>query len=217
MKKLILFDLDNTLYDENQYFSAVFARFCATHHLAREQSKQAIDQTLQDQTRLRSKDIFASFLSATPLCKDPLLHEELYTLYTQITCKLDAYTDAKAILSFLQDQAIPFAILTNGSPLAQRNKIKNLGFQDFCVFYARENGREYEKPHAKAFSLVLESFPNIAPSDCVFIGDHPHTDILGAKSIGMMALRLKRGYARHIPCDIADNEITNLEEIMEIL
>lgn len=215
--KLIIFDLDNTLYDENQYFYGVFMEFCKLHCIAEEDTLQAIDQTLQDQIRLESKDIFQSFLQATPLGFYQTLHDELYALYTQISCKLNPFEDAVFILSSLQKHKIPFAILTNGSPLAQQNKIKNLNFQDFPVFYARQKGREYEKPHAKAFELVLESFQDFKARDCIFVGDHPKTDILGAKNMRMMALRLKRGYARHIQCSLADREITDLKEVMEVL
>lgn len=215
--RLVIFDLDNTLYDENQYFHAVFMEFCKLHHIAEKEALQAIDQTLQDQVRLESKDIFQSFLQATPLGFHQALHDELYTLYTQISCKLSPFEDATAILSTLQNQKIPFAILTNGSLPAQQNKIKNLDFQHFAVFFARTNGKEYEKPHAKAFELVLESFRHFKAKDCIFIGDHPHTDILGAKNIGMMALRLKRGYASFIDSSLADKDIVDLREVMEVL
>lgn len=191
--------------------------FCKLHRIAEENALQAIYQTLQDQVRLKSKDIFQSFLQATPLGFEEALHDELYTLYTQISCKLTPFEDATAILSFLQNQNIPFAILTNGSPLAQQNKIKNLNFQHFPVFYARQKGKEYEKPHAKAFGLVLESFQDFKAKDCIFIGDHPKTDILGAKNMGMMALRLKRGYARYLHSSLADRDITDLKEVMEVL
>lgn len=215
--RLIIFDLDNTLYDENQYFFAVFMQFCKLHHIAEKEALQAIHQTLQDHIRLTSKDIFQSFLQATPLGFHQTLHNELYTLYTQISCQLNPFEDAIFILSSLQKRRIPFAILTNGSPPAQQNKIKNLNFQNLPVFFARQKGREYEKPHAKAFELVLESFQNFEAKDCIFVGDHPNADILGAKNMGMMALRLKRGYARHIQCSLADREITNLKEVMEVL
>lgn len=215
--RLVIFDLDNTLYDENQYFHAVFMEFAKLHKIEEKKALMAINQTLQDQTRLESKDIFQSFLQATPLGFHQTLHDELYALYTQISCQLHPFKDAISTLSSLQNQKIPFAILTNGSPLAQQNKIKNLKFQNFPVFYARQKGKEYEKPHAKAFELVLESFSDFEAKDCIFVGDHPKTDILGAKNMGMMALRLKRGYAKHIQCSLADREIADLKEIMEVL
>lgn len=215
--KLVIFDLDNTLYDENQYFHSVFMEFCKLHKISEEKAFQASHHTLQDQVRLKTKDIFRSFLQTTPLGFDQALHDELYKLYTQNVCQLRPFEDAITILSFLQDQKNPFAILTNGPLPAQQNKIKNLNFQHFPVFFARGKGREYEKPHPKAFGLVLESFQGFEAKDCIFVGDHPNTDILGAKNIGMMALRLKRGYARHIHSSLADKDITDLKEVMEVL
>lgn len=99
--KLLIFDLDNTLYDENQYFSAVFKHFCKLHKIPDTESSKAIQQTLQDEVRLTSKDIFQTFLQAISLGFNEALHEELYQLYTQIHSPLLPFKDANILLAFL--------------------------------------------------------------------------------------------------------------------
>jgi putative hydrolase of the HAD superfamily len=52
--------------------------------------------------------------------------------------------------------------------------------------YSDETG--VAKPHPKAFTTLLEMF-NVAPENALHIGDIEHTDIAGAKKLGMNAIR----------------------------
>ena len=57
----------------------------------------------------------------------------------------------------------------------------------FSAFsYSDETG--VAKPHPKSFSIILEQL-NITPEEAIHIGDIDRTDIDGAKTIGMRAIR----------------------------
>jgi putative hydrolase of the HAD superfamily len=43
------------------------------------------------------------------------------------------------------------------------------------------------KPHREAF-LATCSALGVAPQSCVFVGDRPRDDVLGAKAVGMRAV-----------------------------
>lgn len=49
------------------------------------------------------------------------------------------------------------------------------------------------KPHAPAFRAVLDLLGVADPTRAVFVGDRPHDDISGAKSVGMRAVLLPNG------------------------
>lgn len=202
--KGFILDLDNTLYDENQYLYNVFLDFWTKYFFTQENFEDICTQTLSDKTRLYSKDIFKTFLELTPLGYTQNHHNELFSIYTSIQCKLSLYEDAQEFLDFLKKQGYQIAILTNGPIQAQKNKVKNLKITDIPVFYAREDGIEYEKPHPKAFLKVLNYF-RLSPKDCCMIGDNPYTDIEGADKVGILPILLKRGYTKdiqkHIQCD----------------
>ena len=90
-------------------------------------------------------------------------------------------------------------------------KLESLGLK---VCYARANGKEYEKPHIDAFSRALAMLDS-APSTCLFVGDNPRTDILGANNAGLTSVHLQRGYGALIPCTNASRTITHLTQIKD--
>lgn len=214
--KGFIFDLDNTLYDENQYLYSVFLDFWKKHFSTQEGFEDVCSKTLCDNARLHSKDIFRTFLEFTPLGYTQSHHDELFSIYTSIQCDLNLYEDAQELLSFLKSHNYPIAILTNGPIQAQKNKVKNLKITGIPVFYAREDGIEYEKPHPQAFMKVL-SFFNLSPNDCCMIGDNPQTDIHGAQQVGIMPILLKRGYAKELQNNTQCVGITNLKKIKELI
>lgn len=213
MKGCIL-DLDNTLYDENQYFYYVFLEFWNNHHLDNDLFKQVCIQVLNDESRLTSKDIFKTFLDLTPLSYTKQYHDELFEIYTNIDCKITLYEDAKDFLEYLSKSNILVAILTNGPIRAQVNKIRNLALPNISIFYAREEGVQFEKPHPRAFQKVLDFF-SLAPQECCMIGDNPTTDLYGASQIGITPIWLQRGYAKNIVCNINIKTIHNLHECIQ--
>lgn len=209
-----ILDLDNTLYDENQYLYYVFMDFWKKRELDLKIFENICHQTLCDQSRLNSKDIFKTFLELTPLGYTQESHNELFKIYTTIRCDLDLYQDARDFLDFISQKKYLIAILTNGPVEAQKNKIKNLGLTHLPIFYARENGIEYEKPHLNAFQKVLDFF-SLSANMCYMIGDNPHTDLYGANQIGITPIWLQRGYAKKLKCDIQCKNVVNFNEIRE--
>lgn len=64
------------------------------------------------------------------------------------------------------------------------------------------------KPSRRPFTLVAERL-GLRPWNCVYIGDNPHTDIEGAKGVGMMMILVKRrgpkgGHPDHLARSLSD-------------
>ncbi|WP_170126820.1 HAD family hydrolase [Helicobacter anseris] len=214
--KGFILDLDNTLYDENQYLYNVFLDFWTKYFFTQENFEDICTQTLSDETRLHSKDIFRTFLELTPLGYAQNYHDELFSIYASIQCKLSLYEDAQEFLDFLKQQDYQIAILTNGPIQAQKNKINNLKITGIPIFYAREDGIEYEKPHPKAFLKVLNHF-RLSPKDCCMIGDNPYTDIEGADKARILPILLKRGYAKNVQNHIQCDTISNFKVLKDLI
>ncbi|MDG0841993.1 HAD family hydrolase [Staphylococcus equorum] len=85
---------------------------------------------------------------------------------------------------------IHIAILTNGKIREQTKKIKNLNL-DFIfknnIFISEEIG--VEKPDAKAFLKVTKAL-NVTPEATLFVGDSWKNDICGALNVNMQAVWL---------------------------
>lgn len=80
---------------------------------------------------------------------------------------------------------------------------------------AREAGAA--KPDARIFEALLER-ARLEPSQVVYVGDDPHADVAGARSVGMHAVWMDR-FGRQWPEDIAppDHRVGDLGQLAELL
>ena len=83
MIKAVIFDLDNTLYDERLYFLKVFKRFCINHSVDFNQ----IHCVFTDELRRYSEDIFGDVLKKIDYYSIGR-QNELFDLYKSIDCRL---------------------------------------------------------------------------------------------------------------------------------
>jgi len=100
--------------------------------------------------------------------------------------------------------------------LLHRNGI----FDHFSAFsFSDETG--VSKPHEKAFRHILDQF-GCLPEEALHIGDIEKTDIVGAKNIGMKAIRFGGDQTSYFYKDrtqstIADAEATSWDEIPALI
>ncbi|ECZ6120525.1 HAD family hydrolase [Campylobacter jejuni] len=192
--KFVIFDLDNTLYDENIYISEVLFTFSQKYHLEFDKNTFLKNTSLREQTN----DMFTFWLKGINFYSEEH-QEELFKLYQNISLELKLYKDAKVLLDFLLSQGIKIGILTNGTVKAQQNKIsslKELKKYNIDVFYARSLGKEFEKPHEKAFEAILSLMKVDDKKNVLYIGDNLYTDIGGAKKSGLTGVLIDR-YSRY--------------------
>lgn len=212
MIKAVIFDLDNTLYDEKLYFLMVFEEFSKVYGIDADLFKNAYD----DRFILHSKDIFTDILKKINFySKDR--QNELFEIYKNINCRLKIYEEAHILMDYLNCKNICKAILTNGVVMAQKNKVRALNLEKFTdkIVYAREFGKEFEKPNEKPFLETLKLL-GVENKNAIFVGDNPHTDIVGATKAGIKAFRFINGYTSHIEFAY-DYNIDNLLEIKNYL
>jgi len=213
----VIFDLDYTLYDEQEYFFTVFREFCTLFQCP---ERLGFMEDSFISLRTMSKDIFEDVLQSSGF-KNVLSQykDELFRLYTTTNARIRPYEDALTLLGILKIKQLQTGILTNGVVLAQKNKLRCLSIDQYfdIIFFARQLGREFEKPHIKSFEGIARAV-NISASRLLFIGDNPNTDFQGAKAIGGSTVRLQRGIFKDIPSnDFIDYQVGSLMEIEKLL
>ncbi|WP_033916740.1 HAD family hydrolase [Campylobacter sputorum] len=208
MIKGVIFDLDNTLYDDRIYIYEMFKIFAKRYEISFEKMKEIFT----DEMRLKSIDIFGDILKRLNIYSKKA-HDEMFEIYENLDCLLSLNDDSVEILEFLQNRGVKMAIVTNGVVGVQKNKIKVLNVKKYIknIVYAREFGKECEKPHPKPFLKAVEML-NLNPDEVIFIGDNPLTDIKGAKSAGILAYRLLNGHMALFDCD----ECNNIKSLLEV-
>ena len=108
------------------------------------------------------------------------------------------------------------AILTNGTPGLQREKIAGSGLAHYfdAVTVAGEVG--VGKPDARAFAAALEA-AGATPGGTVMVGDSLRRDVQGAQQAGLRAFWLNRnGRDRELDM-MPDAEMTSLRELPTLL
>ncbi len=84
-----------------------------------------------------------------------------------------------------------------------------------CTTFSDEAG--VSKPHTRIFQITLDRL-GARPAEAVHIGDLTHSDIAGAKAIGMQAVRMTANYDdanRSVEPDAVVNSYAEFEEWLE--
>lgn len=95
------------------------------------------------------------------------------------------------------------------------------GLDKYFTSYSFSNETGVSKPHEKAFHAALEPMGQL-PENGVHIGDIEGTDIVGAKNIGMKAIRFTGSVNEYVTQrnskeTIADHEMENWQQITDLI
>lgn len=213
--KLLVFDLDDTLYDELTYvmsgFSAVAKFLEETTHLKSEDTLKEMSQILSSQGR---GAVFDTLLKNHHLFTKKLVKKCLQ-VYRHHIPKIELYPDSKRLLKRYKGSSL--FIVTDGNKIVQNIKIKTLELDKEMVhcYLTNRYGKKMAKPSAYCFRLICKKM-NVAPKDVVYIADNPYKDFVGLKTLGFQTVRILRGCFKDVTLSKAfeaDRTITSLDEL----
>jgi putative hydrolase of the HAD superfamily len=218
----VIFDLDNVLFDEQDYINAAYrniARFLSERYRLWE--KQIYTKLINDLHKKTSmySHLFNDLLADLGLGSEML--PEILKIYANTTVKLELYPEVEPLFKALKRQKIKLGLVTNGNVEVQRNKVRLLGIEKYfdTIVYARELGRNNEKPNPAAFLATLKRLA-VKPERVLCIGDNPHTDFFGAKKLGMRTVRILSGEFKDVTLNDdyeADETVPSLKELDNIV
>jgi putative hydrolase of the HAD superfamily len=213
----ILFDLDETLLDR----TATVDRYFAHQHqpmLGTQVPFSAYRQRFHELDRHGYADKYAVFSAlaaefALPVPVDTLIADFRANAWQH--CEL--FPEALDVLTIVRRQGYRLGIITNGSVESQHAKLVATGLLalvDVALISAQEG---MQKPDPRIFHRAAERL-NVAPSACMFVGDNPATDMVGAAHAGYTLVWCQR----HLPWPeelpyCAVTTITNLRELVPFL
>lgn len=99
--------------------------------------------------------------------------------------------------------------------------LEKVGILSYFTAFSFSDETGVSKPHPKAYLKVLEEL-NISPEEAMHIGDIEATDIVGAKQLGMKAIRFNGDptavYSKeNTSSTLADAEMNHWQELSNIL
>ncbi|WP_226037436.1 HAD family hydrolase [Aquibacillus saliphilus] len=227
----IIFDVDDTLYDQAQSFHLTFKK------LFNEQlTDEELDQ-LYRTSRKYSEILFdkseageiSQFEWQTgriiAACEDfgiPIDIEKavkFHEVYVFEQQNITLFDDVKQLLDKLYQDGNQLAILTNGEEDHQSKKIRQL---DLAKWIPKENifisgSIGHAKPKREVFDFIDDKL-GLNGTKTVYVGDSFEKDVVGAKQVGWQAIWMNHR-RRNVPNNadfVPDEEVHSAKELLEL-
>lgn len=199
--KIVVFDLDDTIYPELDYVKSglkAVANFLEKKYDLMGFYKESTEVIKSG----KFNNKFEIALSHLGVKSNKKLIEEMIKCYDSHSPKIRLYKDFKSIIEFL-DNKYTLSIITDGIPLTQKNKIKALNIESLfkVIIYTNSFGIEYQKPSQKSF-VMIENIFNVNGKECIYIADNVKKDFLAPNKLGWISAQIKRKegiYREEIP------------------
>ena len=195
----VVFDLDDTLYDEIEYCKSGFravAEFLA--ELPGAPPAVRFFGTLWEQfTAGNRTKIFNAALNELDISYDDKRIGELVNVYRSHIPNIKLPQDSRDILCELRAK-YTLALLTDGFLPAQQLKVQSLGIEKYfkCIVYTEQLGREFWKPSPAGFEKIIETL-NTRPESTVYIADNEKKDFVAPNKLGFLTVQLIRSARIH--------------------
>jgi HAD superfamily hydrolase (TIGR01549 family) len=201
--ELVLFDLDNTLFQFDSYWNKATTDIFYHSHLTKDLPYEEFFTYYRQYDHYFWKLHQEGQISLDGVRQQRLIHalkhfdrnicaEDADNFFQEFSSRLIyLLKPEEEVNSFLQElkNSYKVGIITNGKSSEQRAKLKKLNLFDLFIeeeiFISEETG--YEKPQREAFLFPLSVY-GIAPAQAVYIGDSWINDIAGATNVGMNAI-----------------------------
>ncbi|OFX21057.1 MAG: haloacid dehalogenase [Bacteroidetes bacterium GWA2_31_9] len=188
---VIVFDLDDTLYEELTYVKSGFKQvsFFISNKFGINQ--ELFYKTLLDELKKGRGKIFDNALASFSIYSKANVKNCLQ-VYRQHFPDISLDKDADDCLNRFKNY--PLYIVTDGNKLVQNKKIEALGLKDRVkqVFITHRYGIKNAKPSPFCFNkiCVLEQ---TSPNNVLYVGDNVSKDFIGIKPLGYRTVRVLKG------------------------
>lgn len=221
--RAVLFDLDDTLYPERDYVRSGFRAVSQWAHRRWAISQEATYETLCRLLEAGARrDTFDQWLRRSGLEHRTSL-EEILNVYRTHAPQITAYPEAPGVLERLVHRVL-VGLVSDGPVAIQERKLAALDLRHHfqCVVFTDVWGPAFRKPHPRGFKEALGAL-RVRPGAAVYVGDNPAKDFLGARQLGMLAVRVRTPeglYAQlepETPAGTPDAEIQSLADLERCL
>jgi putative hydrolase of the HAD superfamily len=220
----VVFDLDDTLYDEIDYCRSGFKE--VAQYLVKKynfpQSQTIFESLWKYFNSGERKRTFNLILEELGINFDNQLIEELVEVYRNHQPNINLPAESREVLDTLRSKYV-LALLTDGFLPAQKLKVKALGIKDYfrCIIYTEELGRDAWKPSTSGFEKLISKL-NINPKKMTYIADNTQKDFIAPNKLGMVTIQLIRPLRVHTeisknPLSQADSVIQRIDELPKLL
>jgi putative hydrolase of the HAD superfamily len=221
MIKAIIFDLDDTLYNEREFVFGAFKE--VSDYLA---DKYKLNETIVYEDIIQIFKEYGRGKIFNMICEKYSIDEnisELIKIYRESKPLLNLYKDAEEILLWLKANNYKIGLITDGMSMVQWNKIDALRLKSRVnsIVVSDDLGKDYWKPHEKPYRECIKVL-GIREDECMYVGDNPNKDFIGARKLNISTIRIIREAGDHMKVSLeeayeADYKINSLKDIIKII
>ena len=214
----VLFDLDGTLIDTAADFIRIIQQMC------RNEDRTVVEADLirtqvSEGARAMVKLVYPELEVDDPIF---LAHRQHFLdLYgADIAVNTDLFEGMYPLLEQLEQNNIPWGIVTNKPRGLSESLLEALNLTERCAVLVCPEDVSKTKPDPEPMYLAAKQI-NIAPEQCIYVGDHPR-DIDAGRHANMYTILAAYGYlplpykddltAWHADCIV--NNVSELDQLL---
>jgi putative hydrolase of the HAD superfamily len=215
VRRLVVFDIDDTLYLERDYVRSGFAAVGAWARTELGVADVGERAWAAFEAGVRGR-IFDEALVACGVGANGSLVSQLVDVYRSHAPTIELLPDVRVWLAG-RPTDVALAVVSDGPPVSQRAKAAALGLAGWAdpIVFTEELGPGRGKPHPAAFAR-LEAVTGLAGDACAYVADNPAKDFAGPRSRGWRTVRVRRECSLHAAAasgDDVDAEINGFTEL----
>ena len=222
MVKVVVFDLDDTLISEKEYIRSGYLHVAGIIEDRFAMDKKQVFDELMSLFNVSPLNVFNRLYDKYQIKYSKEMILELVKEYRGHFPDIQFYNDVIPCLSELKKSGVKVGIITDGYAQAQRQKLKaveaDMYFDEIIV--TDELGRDYWKPHPKAFEIIKERF-GVSFDEMIYVGDNPGKDFYISTIYPIKTVRIFRDgvhkdnfYLDGIREDFIIDKLTKILEII---
>lgn len=199
----IVFDVDDTLYDNQKVFNRAFEQafkernliynpmelfFCFRKNSDLYFNEFSKGKLPKDVYRYKRLNQTVKFLGYQDISKKE--SDIFQKAYCSNLDKIEIEENMLKIIKLLKSKQFNIGVITNGPHDRQWRKIKNLGLENWIDKKNIIVSGDYEvsKPDQKIFKICESQMGLLNPSHCLYVGDSYENDVIGAKKANWQVL-----------------------------
>lgn len=181
--KVILFDLDDTLYNEIEYIKSGFYKIA--EFLQNKVEKEKTFNMLMEAFKTGKQPI--NYVLENCNIEEPQILDKCLQIYQNQKPDIVLSNQVKNLLELLRTQEFRIGLITDGRPNGQRAKIEALGLEEYMdeiIITDELGGILFRKPNDIAFRIMKYRF-DVEYEEMIYIGDNIRKDFIAPKALGM--------------------------------
>lgn len=189
MRKILLFDLDQTILNRNASLIRFIKWQLNFFQLVPQAEKNAFIQRfveLDDNGNVWKDIVYQQLIKDFHITKYTV--DQLLESYIVDFNKFSiGFENVQTVIPDLYKKGYRMGLVSNGKTPFQEHNFYALGLTEYFSTIVVSEAVGLRKPDQQIFIYACEQL-HCLPDDCIFIGDNPKADIAGAKNVGMKTI-----------------------------